>query len=58
MAETSGRIVLQELLPEGVKTVFESGRVVLLDYLIDPETGEKYIDLDPNREIFQYEGKI
>jgi len=48
-----GRIVQQELVPEGIWTTYSGGERLLLPYGID-EAGEKYADLDPNKDIFNY----
>ncbi|HAT3816459.1 MULTISPECIES: hypothetical protein [Citrobacter freundii complex] len=41
------RIVLQELMEDGVLTTYSNGHVEMLPYLID-ENGEEYVEMFPN----------
>ncbi|CAM7502258.1 hypothetical protein KLPMMA068B_21865 [Klebsiella pneumoniae] len=41
------RIVLQELMEDGVLTTYSNGHVEMLPYQID-ENGEEYVEMFPN----------
>lgn len=41
------RIVLQELMEDGVLTTYSNGNVEMLPYLID-ENGDEYVEMFPN----------
>lgn len=41
------RIVLQELMEDGVLTTYSNGHVEMLRYRID-ENGEEYVEMFPN----------
>lgn len=41
------RIILQELMEDGILTTYSNGHVEMLPYLID-ENGEGYVEMFPN----------
>jgi len=50
MASLNERIIIEDLTPEGIVVTYESGKKELIPYPVDEETGEKYVDLNPNDE--------
>jgi len=46
------RIITQEMTDAGILTTFEDGTVKMLPHKIS-EDGRRFMDMDPNREIFQ-----
>lgn len=53
-SKPSGRIITQVLKENGVWTEWENGVCMLMPYKVN-ENGEKYADLDPNKELFDYD---
>lgn len=49
----SERIVKQDLLPDGIRQTFESGRQRVIPYHID-ESGAQYAELFPNASALRH----